>query len=288
MSDPKPSLIQKLISVYEKIDHIEKRGTNQSPGQGNYKYVKATDLAHAVRKALLELNVYAEVNFRNERQYTIARAEGKSPFNANDVTCTIVFKDGDSNEELTASGLGTGADMSDKAIYKAQTAALKYALRNAFIVPDDADPEGDATVDEKETKTTTQTTRPNNPPKTAPAGPPKAEIPNETKQSSGSNTSTASASDHSLPSAEELNTYRVRFGKLVDALSTAGLKSSKGLPLQKKVLVFLLESTKQDAAEKISKANWETFFSNVGSVSNGDGGISKLVELVNSAVGGTN
>ena len=132
------------------------------------------------------------------------------------------------------------------------------------------------------------TARPNNPPKTAPAGPPKAEIPNETTQSSGSNTSTASASDHSLPSAEELNTYRVRFGKLVDALSTAGLKSSKGLPLQKKVLAYLLQEGKKEAAEKISKADWELFFSNVGAVSNGEGGISKLVELVNSAVGGTN
>ena len=132
------------------------------------------------------------------------------------------------------------------------------------------------------------TARPNNPPKTAPAGPPKAEIPNETKQSSGSNTSTASVSDHSLPSAEELNTYRVRFGKLVDALSTAGLKSSKGLPLQKKVLAYLLQEGKKEAAEKISKADWELFFSNVGAVSNGEGGISKLVELVNSAVGGTN
>ena len=63
------------------------------------------------------------------------------------VKATIVFHDLDFNEKLTASGLGDGADSGDKGIYKAQTGALKNALRNAFLLPDEADPEADEEVD---------------------------------------------------------------------------------------------------------------------------------------------
>ena len=140
------NLVQKLIQVYEKIDHVQKTGHNKNQ---NYHFVRAADMVRIVRKALLELGVYAEVNFVNERQYTIPREKApNAPFAAVDVRCIITFRDGESGETLTTSGLGTGADTGDKAIYKAQTGATKYALRNAFLVPDEADPEADESVDE--------------------------------------------------------------------------------------------------------------------------------------------
>lgn len=118
--------------------------------------------------------------------------------------------------------------------------------------------------------------------KVEPAGPPKANnpFPNETPKT-GSDTS--KTSDSTLPTAEELDGYRKRFGKLVDALSTNGLKSSKGLPLQKKVLAYLLQQTGAPAAEKVSKANWETFFSNVSAITN-ETSITKVVELINQSL----
>ena len=196
--------------------------------------------------------------------------------------------------DLLLPAVGHGKDKTER--YDAQTgcAAITYARRNAYLAIlgiSSTDDDGNAASGQKQaeqTKTATQTTRPNNPPKTAPAGPPKAEIPNETKQSSGSNTSTASVSDPSLPNVEEYNGYRVRFGKLVDALSTAGLKPSKGFPIQNKVKAYLFQETGVDNPEKISKGAWEGFFEQVGKISNGESGISKLVELVNSSVGGTN
>ena len=142
------TLIEKLIQVYEKIDHIQKAGHNKSQ---NYDFVRAADMVRAVRKALLKLGVYAEVNLFSERQYTIAREKAPSaPFAAVDVRCVMIFHDVESGETITASGLGTGADTGDKAVYKAMTGSRKYAIINIFNLPigNDVEEHGAATGEE--------------------------------------------------------------------------------------------------------------------------------------------
>lgn len=173
------------------------------------------------------------------------------------------------------------------------TAAITYARRSALKavlgVAEEDDDGNTASVPSTPAKTIA---RPNNPDLRHPdqkktATVPKAEIPNGQQLKPTSDTQTTSASDPSLPTVEELNEYRKRFAKLVDALSTSGLKSSKGFPLQKKVLAFLLKTTGSPAAEQISKSSWEQFFAQISQEFNiGEGGISKVVEAVNSAVGG--
>ena len=143
------TLKEKLAKVYETIEFIEKQGENT---QQRYRYIRSADVTHTIRKQLSENRVYAEINFEFVGQpYIIARSKDKdAPFSAVNVRCQIVFHDLDSNEILTSSGLGTGADTGDKAGYKAQTGALKYALKNAFLVPDEADPEADPIMDEND------------------------------------------------------------------------------------------------------------------------------------------
>lgn len=143
----KMTLKEKLHAIYEALTVIEKRGENTMQ---HYDYVKAADVTHAIRKQLVTQKVYAEINFDFVGgPFNIARAKDKdAPFSAVLVKCSIVFHDLESNEILTGSGLGTGADTGDKAAYKAQTGALKYALKNSFLVADDADPEADTSVDE--------------------------------------------------------------------------------------------------------------------------------------------
>ena len=298
---PKLTLKQKLVAVYEKVDHIDKRGTNSVQ---NYKYVKASDLAHAIRNALQELGVYAEINFTIERTYLIARAEGKQPMQAVDVRAVVIFHDVDSEATLTTSGLGSGADMGDKAIFKAQTGALKYALRNGFLVPDDADPEGDESTDHA----TTQTTRSAAPAKAAgtgtaapkPVQAPKAEIPNALPGTSAAPTvatdpptpgatvaagSPVVASDGTMPTEPQLVEFRKQFKQLGDDLATAGLKSGRGLPINRKVLAFLLQSTGAPESGKVTLAQWTTFFQQAETIKQSQGGIKALVALVNLANG---
>jgi hypothetical protein len=149
-ADPISPLGIKLYSLYQTVDAIEKHGENKAQG---YKYTRSVDVLRAVRARLFELKIYAEINFDFVGDtFTIPREKApNAPFSAVRVKCSVVFHDLETGETRTASGLGTGCDNNDKSAYKAQTGALKYALKNAFLIPDEAgremDPEADESVD---------------------------------------------------------------------------------------------------------------------------------------------
>jgi len=140
----KLNLRQKLVQVYSRIDHIEKAGYNEKQ---RYAFVRSADVLHPVRKAFLELGIWAEPNYELLGTYDIKTNSGGN-MHAATVKATIKLYDADSDETKTISGLGDGADGGDKGILKAQTAATKNALRNGALIPDEADPEADTQVDE--------------------------------------------------------------------------------------------------------------------------------------------
>lgn len=138
------SLIAKLAEVMGEIDHVEKKGTNSAQ---NYKYVKAADLANIVRKKLASHQVLMLSDVTNARNYEITTAKG-TVMQGVDLTVKYTFYDGESEHTVSFHGYGSGLDTGDKAAYKAHTGALKYAIRNAFLVPDEkGDPEEDSSVD---------------------------------------------------------------------------------------------------------------------------------------------
>ena len=319
------NLAQKLITVYKTIEFIEKRGFNKSQ---NYKYMKASDIVTAVRRALLEQGVYAEINmFFDGPNYTIARAKDKdAPFSAVNTRCVAVFHDTDSNEILTASGLGTGADTGDKASYKSQTGAIKYMLRNAFLIPDEeGDPESDPKLDEGADPSASVDDMPDfheaqhaapraNTPKetpapapaapapapvkmaapkkkTEPVGPPKAEIPAQAPAQPKPEAAPEPAVDGTMPTEEQMTGYRIAFKRLGDDLSAEGkLKSSAKLPVERKLLVFLLNITGATNGKTVTKAQWDNFFGRVATLAGpADAripeGLIGLAKLVNKANG---
>lgn len=268
------TLREKLNRLYADIECLEKSKHNKSQ---NYDYVPAVLVVRTVRKALIDLKVYAEINFTFEGQpYTIARAkEPNAPFSAVNVRCTVKFLDLESLETSTHSGLGSGADLGDKAVYKAQTGALKYALKNACLAPDERDPEADESVDNggyaPEMPAYEDWTGATAHAQMQPAPQPAREPGDDT--------------DSLPPTEEQMAEYRKQFQKLGDDLSTNGkLKSSRGLPINRKLLVFLLHITKADDAKNITKGQWDNFFERVDAVkTQADGmiGLAKLVNKVN-------
>src|SRR5690606_34885912 len=60
---------------------------------------------------------------------------------------TLRIVDTESAEEIQVSGLGQGSDKGDKAVMKAVTAAVKYALSTGFLISWGDDPEADSGVD---------------------------------------------------------------------------------------------------------------------------------------------
>lgn len=314
------NLRQKLIQIYNEIDHVEKAGRN---AKQNYNFVRAADVLRVVREAFAKYGVYAETNYELLGTYDIKTNSGGNMHTAT-VRVTIVLHDADSDESLVISGLGDGADGGDKGIYKAQTGATKNALRNGFLLPDEADPESDENVDDRTTGSYTHPASttdmpdfqeaqhaapiPNAPRETATVktGPSRPAPSTETPASSGvtaaaapSKTETAQAAapehgdayegpdDDSLPDEEHLNVYRDNFKKLANELSANGkLTASAGLKLNRKLLVFLIQITKATDANHITTAQWNNFFERANAaIANPEVGLVGLAKLVNKANG---
>jgi hypothetical protein len=316
------TLKEKLHKIYEEIDLIEKRGRNEFQKYDYIRAADVTNAIRAQFIAL-KIYAQVEFDFVGTPYTIAREKSKDAPFSAVNVKCSITFHDLESTDTFTSSGLGTGADTGDKAAYKAETGALKYALKNAFLVPDAADPEADETVDERSQpaqrpqvppairahqaqQAQRQAQRPTQAPTrpTAAAQQTQAVRPApQTAQSSGAkpmaspspapaaapaptatSTSSPAATSEPLPTEAEMTGYREKFRKMgIGLAEQGGLKASRGLPINRKTLIFLFEITKNKATETISKALWDDFFARVDKATANPGGWKTLAELVENA-----
>jgi ERF superfamily len=134
-----PSLVRKLAAVMGEVERIPKSGRNEFH---KYDYATEADIVAAVRKGLAERSVMIlhrvdELAWRESKK---SSGEAASPIATVHVTFTA--HDGDTGETLVvAQTVGEGQDSGDKAVYKALTGALKYAILKLFLIPTGHDPE---------------------------------------------------------------------------------------------------------------------------------------------------
>lgn len=125
-------LVDKLAEVMSEVGYVQKDAENAFH---HYKYASAEAVLKKVNAALssrgIAVSTQAEL-LHYEEGHAVVRL-------------SLTFTDGD--ESLTAQGLGEGSDKGDKAVMKANTAALKYAVANAFMISWGDDPEADTTTD---------------------------------------------------------------------------------------------------------------------------------------------
>lgn len=133
-----PTLAAKLAEVMGEVGWIPKKGRNTFQ---NYDFVRETDIVDAVSKHLAARKVAViprVVNMHFEPTTTKAGASGFFAV----VTMSYTFVDGDSGERLEVEAVGAGTDQpGDKAFYKAQTGAKKFALTQTFLIATGDDPE---------------------------------------------------------------------------------------------------------------------------------------------------
>jgi hypothetical protein len=142
----KLSLVAKLAAACDAVGGIDKGGYNEMQ---RYKYVKAADVAKAIRHEFFQRNIVLTID---EKEYIKLRdvptkSGGIMPEYL--LKCEVTFHDGESAEKLGPFGaFGVAMDSGDKAIYKAKTGCLKYVLRGIGLIPDEKDdPEADQNVD---------------------------------------------------------------------------------------------------------------------------------------------
>lgn len=131
------SLTSKLVKVMAEVKYVQKSGYNAFH---KYNYATEADVLDKVRESLTKYNVFifqSVENVTKEGELTTAS-----------VKYTLV--DGDTGESMSVMSAGSGADKSDKGVYKAITGASKYFLLKNFMVATGDDPEA-SDVDGKAT-----------------------------------------------------------------------------------------------------------------------------------------
>jgi ERF superfamily len=143
---PQKSLVAKLAEACNAVGGVEKKGRNEFQ---NYNYVKAADVAKAIRHELFRRGVILVIDEKEFTQTRIIKTNSGGEMPEWLLKCEVRFCS--ENEVLGPFGaFGVAADKSDKAVYKCKTGALKYVLRMIGLIPDERDdPEFDESVDEQ-------------------------------------------------------------------------------------------------------------------------------------------
>ena len=135
----------KLVKIMAECAYVQKNGVNSFHG---YKFATAADVLEKVNSALTKHNVCSVVEAELIDMTDNTNQSGKTEHLAT-VKTTLKLIDCDSGESITCIGLGSGADLADKSIMKAQTASLKYAYMMTLAIATGDDPEFDVETDKR-------------------------------------------------------------------------------------------------------------------------------------------
>ena len=141
------NIAAKVVKIMSDCAYVQKNGLNDFH---HYRFATASDVLEKVNASLVKNNVASVVVSELIDMVDTTNQSGKIEHLAT-VKTNLTLIDCDSGESLTLVGLGSGADVGDKAIMKAQTASLKYAYLMSLAIATGDDPEADSQTDVRNT-----------------------------------------------------------------------------------------------------------------------------------------
>ena len=136
-------LAAKLLAVMRECSYVEKNGTNDFHG---YKYATSADVLAKVNSALVKHGIASVAHPELIDMIDVITARGNTEKLAT-VQMTITLIDTENGDTFEISGIGSGQDAGDKAVMKAETAAIKYAYMLSLAISTGDDPEADENTD---------------------------------------------------------------------------------------------------------------------------------------------
>jgi len=129
-----------LAQTMGEVGYVQKDATNDFQ---RYRYASAEAVLKKVNASLSSQGVCC-ASTADMVSHEVIQGAKKATFHAI-VKLSLTFRKG--SDSVTVEGLGSGSDTGDKAVMKANTAALKYCLANAFLISWGDDPEADVETD---------------------------------------------------------------------------------------------------------------------------------------------
>lgn len=139
------SLHRKIAEIVAAVEYVAK---DKDGPQNQYRYVSDAAMLQAVRGHMAERRLTLVPRVVPGSVSVVPRS-GK-PGDVTTLVVEYVLTDGDSGESIVCATVGQGFDSLDKGAYKAMTGALKYVLRQTFLIPTGDDAEAPTTVDDEE------------------------------------------------------------------------------------------------------------------------------------------
>lgn len=139
-----------LAAIYAAVGYVQKR---EGKALG-YSYAGEADIIEALRPAMVVQGVTARVlSVRDVVRDVIVIGKYDARMQRTTLTATVRFTHGPSGTWVDCEAIGEGMDSGDKSGNKAMTVALKYALRQTFVLetgndPDDTRPENEGAAPE--------------------------------------------------------------------------------------------------------------------------------------------
>ena len=137
---PSKTLQECLAQTMGEVGYVQKDATNDFQ---RYRYASAEAVLKKVNASLSSQGVCCE-STADMVSHEVIQGAKKATFHAI-VKLSLTFRKG--SDSVKVEGLGSGSDTGDKAVMKANTAALKYCLANAFLISWGDDPEADVETD---------------------------------------------------------------------------------------------------------------------------------------------
>lgn len=141
-------LAKKFIEVMKECSYVEKHGTNDYHG---YQYATSADVLAKVNASLVKHGIASVAVPELLDMVDVTTAKGNIEKLAT-VQMQITLIDTESGETFAIVGIGSGQDSGDKAVMKAETAAVKYAYMLSLAISTGDDPEADIQPDLSTTK----------------------------------------------------------------------------------------------------------------------------------------
>ena len=136
-------LAKKFIEVMKEGSYVEKHGTNDYHG---YQYATSADVLAKVNASLVKHGIASVAVPELLDMVDVTTAKGNTEKLAT-VQMQITLIDTESGETFAIVGIGSGQDSGDKAVMKAETAAIKYAYMLSLAISTGDDPEADTQTD---------------------------------------------------------------------------------------------------------------------------------------------
>lgn len=133
------SLGEKMVEVMQACRYMFKDAENPNAG---YKYVSARTMFAKINEELTKRGLYTQVEMRLE-SFSPTKTDAGTEEKIAVVSVRVTITDVETGASVPYIGLGSGQDAGDKAVMKANTAALKYAYIGGLCIAMSDDPEAD-------------------------------------------------------------------------------------------------------------------------------------------------